>query len=280
MDSFLLIIKAVVMGVVEGVTEFLPVSSTGHMIVIGSLIGFNDAFAKDLFEIVIQFGAILAVVVLYRKKIAHSFRTLRRGQFGFNLWLSVIMALIPSGIVAVLFYKKVKGVFYNPVTVAWAMIIGGIILMVMEYFFRNNSRTRRLEEVKPKQGFMVGVFQCLSFLWPGFSRSASTIMGGWAVGMTTAAAAEFTFFLAIPTMLGASLYSLHDAAKEGIVLDGTHIAALIIGFVVAFIVAAFVVKKFLEYLKRKPLKVFAIYRICAGVVILVLAMSVNGLLRV
>jgi undecaprenyl-diphosphatase len=278
MDSFLLIIKAVIMGIVEGITEFLPISSTGHMIVVGSLIGFNDRYAKELFDIVIQFGAILAVVVLYRKKIAQSFRSLRRGQFGYNLWLSVIMALIPSGIVALLFYKKVKNVFYNPVTVAWAMIVGGVILLVMEKIYKNNSRTRRLEDVRPKQGFVVGVFQCLSFLWPGFSRSASTIMGGWVEGMTTAAAAEFTFFLAIPTMLGASAYSLHSAVKEGIDLDATHVAALVVGFVVAFIVALFVVKKFIGYLKRKPLKVFAVYRLIAGAAILILALSFKGLL--
>lgn len=272
--DFLLMLKAIIMGIVEGITEFLPVSSTGHMIVVGSLIDFNDAFAKSLFDIVIQFGAILAVVVLYRKKIWQSLQKLRPGQFGFRLWLGVVMAMIPSGIIAVLFYSKAEKLFMFPIPVACALIVGGIMLLVAERMYRNNKKTTKPEDVTPFQGFIIGTFQCLSFLWPGFSRSASTIIGGWVVGMTTAAAAEFTFFLAIPTMFVASGYSLIGAIKDpALTISSNQIVALIIGFIVAFIVALIVVKKFIDFLKTKPLRVFAIYRIIVGVLILVLALT-------
>lgn len=275
MNQILFLFKAVIMGIVEGITEFLPISSTGHMIVVGSLINFNDGFAKNLFEVVIQFGAILAVVVLYRKKIWDSLKHLRPGEYGFNLWLGIVIALVPSVVVALLFYKKAQAAFFKPIPVAFALIVGGIALLVLEYIYRNNRRTKHMENIKPGQSFVVGAFQCISFLWPGFSRSASTIMGGWVVGMTTAAATEFTFFLAIPTMFGASAYALHDAFKHGAAayFDPLHIAALVIGFIVAFLVALIVVKKFIEYLKKKPLRVFAVYRIIAGIVILLLAIS-------
>jgi undecaprenyl-diphosphatase len=272
--DFLLILKAIIMGIVEGITEFLPISSTGHMIVVGSLIGFNDDFAKKLFDIVIQFGAIIAIIVLYRNKIWQSLKNLKPGQFGFKLWIGIIMAVIPSGIVAVLFYSDAEKLLMFPIPVACALIVGGIALLVAENIYKNNKKTTRSEDVTPFQGFVIGVFQCLSFLWPGFSRSASTIIGGWVVGMTTAAAAEFTFFLAIPTMFGASGYSLLKALKDhSVVLDSNHIVALIVGFVVAFIVALVVVKKFIDYLKHKPLRVFAYYRIVVGVLILTLTLT-------
>lgn len=268
--DWLLILKAIIIGIVEGITEFLPISSTGHMILAGSVINFNDDFAKKLFDVVIQFGAILAVVVLYRKKIVQSLKNLKPGQFGFRLWLGVILAMIPSGIVAVLFYKKAEKLFMYPIPVAWALIVGGVLMLILEAVYKNNRKTKRPEDVTPFQGFIIGVFQCISFLWPGFSRSASTIMGGWVVGMTTAAAADFTFFLAIPTMFAASGYSLLDAKMS---LNLSQVVALIVGFIVAFIVALFVVKKFIEYLKRKPLRVFAYYRIAVGALILVLALT-------
>lgn len=269
MENVLLILKAIVIAIVEGITEFLPISSTGHMILVGSFINFTGDFAK-LFEIVIQFGAILAVVVLYRHRILHSLKHLRPGEPGFKLWTAVIASLIPSAIVAKLFYKQAEAALMSPVPVALALVVGGIAMIVMELIFASRGKTDKAEHISLFQGFMIGVFQCLSFLWPGFSRSASTIMGGWAVGMTTAAAADYTFFLAIPTMFGASGYSL---LKAPIRLTGFEIAVLIIGFVVAFLVALVVVKKFIDYLKHKPLKVFGYYRIVVGVLILVLALT-------
>lgn len=268
MENLLLLLKAVILGIVEGITEFLPISSTGHMILVGAFLGTDKGTYKDfftLFEIAIQFGAILAVVVLYRKRIVDVFRNLGRGQYGLRLILSVLAALVPTVIIAKLFYKKIGKVLMFPLPVALSMVVGGIALIIMERAFHKNRKVRRMEDVTVKEGFMIGVFQCLSFLWPGFSRSASTIMGGWVVGLTTVAAADFTFFLAIPTMFGATAYSLVDAKMH---LTGIEVAALIVGFVVAFIVALIVVKKFIGFLKHKPLRVFGYYRIAAGVVIL------------
>lgn len=266
MQTVILLLKAIVIAIVEGITEFLPISSTGHMILVGQFIHFTGDFA-NLFEVVIQFGAILAVVVLYRKKILRSLRRLRPGEFGFRLWLAVVLALIPSVVVAKLFYKKAEALFMHPVPVAWAMVVGGVLLLALEYVYRRNRRVVRAEDVRPAQALVIGLFQCISFLWPGFSRSASTIMGGWVMGLTTAAATEFTFFLAIPTMFGASLYSLADTSVK---LGGMDIFVLAVGFAVAFIVALLVVKSFLEYLKKKPLRVFGIYRIAAGLLLLIL----------
>lgn len=268
MENLLLLLKAVILGIVEGITEFLPISSTGHMILVGAFLGTDKGTYKDfftLFEIAIQFGAILAVVVLYRKRIVDVFRNLGRGQYGLRLILSVLAALVPTVIIAKLFYKQIGKVLMFPLPVALSMVVGGIALIIMERAFHNNRKVRRMEDVTVKEGFMIGVFQCISFLWPGFSRSASTIMGGWVVGLTTVAAADFTFFLAIPTMFGATAYSLVDAKMH---LTGIEVAALIVGFVVAFIVALIVVKKFIGFLKHKPLRVFGYYRIAAGVVIL------------
>lgn len=268
MENLLLLLKAVILGIVEGITEFLPISSTGHMILVGAFLGTDKGTYKDfftLFEIAIQFGAILAVVVLYRKRIVDVFRNLGRGQYGLRLILSVLAALVPTVIIAKLFYKKIGSVLMFPLPVALSMVVGGIALIIMERAFHKNRKVRRMEDVTVKEGFMIGLFQCISFLWPGFSRSASTIMGGWVVGLTTVAAADFTFFLAIPTMFGATAYSLVDAKMH---LTGIEVAALIVGFVVAFIVALIVVKKFIGFLKHKPLRVFGYYRIAAGVVIL------------
>lgn len=270
--DFMLILKAIIIGIVEGITEFLPISSTGHMILVGSFIGFNadtDQFAK-LFDIMIQFGAILAVIVLFRKRLVSSFKKLRSGQPGFRLWIGVIMALIPTGIVAILFHKQAETYLMKPIPVALALVVGGIVMIITESIFRNKGRTCRAEDVTPRQGLAVGAFQCISFLWPGFSRSASTIIGGWVVGMTTVAAADFTFFLAMPTMFAAAGYSLLDA---GMSLTGSQIAALIIGFATAFIVALVVVKKFIEYIRHKSLKSFAYYRILVGILFLVLALT-------
>lgn len=266
--DFLLLIKSIIIGIVEGVTEFLPISSTGHMILVGSVIGFKGPFA-NLFEIFIQFGAILAVVVLYRKKILASFRALRPGAFGFRLWLGVLAAFLPAAVVGLLLNKKIEKYLFSPLPIACSLLVGGILLLVAERHYRNNRVTTRPEDMTVKQGLVVGLFQCLS-LWPGFSRSASTIIGGWVVGMTTAAAAEFTFFLAIPTMFAASGYSL---LKSGMALNPGQIVCLMAGFLVAFLVALVVVKKFIDYLQHKPLRIFAYYRILVGIVIIVLSLA-------
>ncbi|MFT9056419.1 MAG: undecaprenyl-diphosphate phosphatase [Ethanoligenens sp.] len=268
MDNLLLLLKAVILGIVEGITEFLPVSSTGHMILVGAFLGTDKgAYAQffKLFEISIQFGAILAVVVLYRRRIVDVFRHLGRGQYGLRLTLGIIAALVPTVIVAKLLYKKIGDLLMIPLPVALSLVVGGIALIYCERAFSKNRKIKRMEDVGVKEGFVIGLFQCISFLWPGFSRSASTIIGGWVIGLSTVAAADFTFFLAIPTMFGATAYSLLDAKMQ---LTGIEIAALIVGFVVAFLVALIVVKKFIGFLKHKPLRVFGYYRIIVGVLML------------
>ena len=235
------------------------------MVLVGSIIGFNGDFAT-LFEIFIQFGAIVAVIVLFRHKIIASLKELSPGKFGFRLWSGVVVAFIPAAVIGVIFNKKIEQYLFHPLPIAISLLVGGILMIITENKFKNNSLTKKPENVTIKQSFTIGLFQCLS-LWPGFSRSASTIIGGWCVGLTTAAAAEFTFFLAMPTMLAASGYSL---IKSNMHLTSSDIIILIVGFIVAFLTALVVVRKFIDYLKSKPLRVFAYYRIAVGIVIIIL----------
>ena len=268
--ELLFIIKAAVIGVVEGITEFLPISSTGHMIIVGNLINFkaptyNGAYI-DMFEIVIQLGAILAIVVLYWDKIFNSLKNLKPGKWGFKLWVTILIAFIPAAIVGLRFNDIIKSKLFNPITVACALVFGGFLMIYMENKYRKGNSTNRIENVNLVQAFKIGCFQCLS-LWPGMSRSASTIMGGWLSGLTNVAAAEFSFFLAIPTMIAASGWSL---IKVNVSMDISQVIALAVGFIVSFIVALVVVEKFMNFLKRKPMRVFAVYRIFVGVIILIL----------
>lgn len=266
--SLVLIIKSIILGIVEGITEFLPISSTGHMIIVGHFINFEGDFAK-LFEIVIQLGAILSIIVLFRKKIFDSLKHLAPNGYGFKLWTAIIIAFIPSGVIGLLLHSKVEKLLMYPVPVAGALLVGGLWMIYAESKYRNNNTTLKIEQVSYKQAFIIGLFQCLSILWPGFSRSASTIIGGWIVGLSTVAGAEFSFFLALPTMIVATGYSL---LKSTMTLTSIEVLSLIVGFVVSFIVALFVVDKFINYLKQKPMKGFAYYRILVAIVILSLAL--------
>jgi undecaprenyl-diphosphatase len=252
---------------VEGLTEFLPVSSTGHMIIVGHFINFKGDFA-NLFEIVIQLGAILAIIVLFKNKIFDSLKNLTPRNYGFKLWSNVIIAFIPSGIIAFLFHNKVEEVLMKPLPVSLALLVGGIWIIFAENKYRNNNKTLRLEDMNYKQAFMIGIFQCIAILWPGFSRSASTIIGGWVVGLSTVIAAEFSFFLAIPTMIIATGYSL---LKTDLILSNVQIISLIIGFITSFGVAIIVVDKFISYIKKRSMIPFAIYRLIIGTIILGMA---------
>lgn len=271
--DFLLIFKAVIIGIVEGITEFLPISSTGHMIIVGNLINFQaPAYRKayiDMFEVVIQLGAILAIVVLYWKKIRNSLENLAPGESGFKLWFNIIIAFIPSAVIGLLLHKTIEEKLFNAVTVSLALVVGGLLMIFMENKYRRGNTTKSIDDVNVVQAFKIGCFQCLA-LWPGMSRSASTIMGAWVSGLNTFAAAEFSFFLAIPTMIAASGLSL---IKLRIAMNSTEIIALIVGFVVSFVVALVVVEKFIKFLQRKPMRIFALYRILVGIIILVLAFT-------
>lgn len=273
--DILFIIKAIIIAIVEGLTEFIPVSSTGHMILASSIINFEGDFTK-MFEVVIQLGAILAVVYLYWKKIKDSviefFKYIltkgKEGKEGFNFGINVIVGCIPMGIIGVLFYKQIKSLF-NPIAVVAGFIVGGVLLIVVENMFRKNRKhaTKSLDSITPIQALKVGAFQVLS-AWPGMSRSASTIMGGWIAGLSTPVAAEFSFFLAIPAMVAASAKDLLEFDLS--TMDATLWIALILGFIVAFIVSVVVMEKFVSYLKKRPMRVFAVYRIGAGIVFAIL----------
>lgn len=271
--DFILIFKAVIIGIVEGITEFLPISSTGHMIIVENFINFKaPMYPKaytDMFDVVIQLGAILAIVVLYWQKIKGSLLNLKPGKWGFKLWLNMLIAFIPAAVIGLKFNNIIKAKLFNSVTVAFALVVGGFLMIFMENKYRRGNKIRNIDDVNIVQAFKIGCFQCLS-LWPGMSRSASTIMGGWVSGLNNSAAAEFSFFLAIPTMVAASGYSL---LKVKIAMNSSQIVALVAAFIVAFIVALVVVDGFINFLKRKPMRVFAIYRIIVGVIILALAFT-------
>lgn len=271
--EFILIIKAIAIGIVEGITEFLPVSSTGHMIIVGSLINFNaPTYPKayvDMFEVVIQLGAILAIVVLYWERFSNSLKNLSPGKSGFKLWLNILVAFIPSAVLGLLLHSKIEEKLFNPITVAMALVVGGFLMIYFEKKYRRGNKTKSMDDVNLKQAFKIGCFQCLA-LWPGMSRSASTIMGAWISGLNNVAAAEFSFFLAIPTMVAASGLTL---IKTDITMDTMQIIALVVGFIVSFLVALLVVEKFISFLQRKPMRVFAIYRIFIGIIILILGLT-------
>ncbi|MGL5353604.1 MAG: undecaprenyl-diphosphate phosphatase [Clostridium sp.] len=282
------ILKAIFIAIVEGLTEFVPVSSTGHMILFGSLIGFRDggvgtAEFAAMFEVVIQLGAILAVVVLYWKKLSGAivefftfvFTGGKKGQTGFKFGINVIIASIPAMIIGLALHDKIKSLF-KPSAVVVGFIVGGILLVIVENRFRNkvgkNGKTATVDvfDLTPIQALKVGCFQVLA-MWPGMSRSASTIMGGWIAGIATPAAAEFSFFLAIPAMVGSSALDLFKFDYS--IMTPTFTVALIAGFVVAFIVSLVVMEMFVSYLKKKPMRVFAIYRIIAGITLLGLSLA-------
>lgn len=275
--DLLLILKAIIVAIVEGLTEFVPVSSTGHMILVGNLINFTGAFA-DMFTVVIQLGAILAVVVLYWTKISTSvveffkfiFTKGREGETGFRFGINVIVGSIPALIVGLLLHDKIKSLF-TPRAVIYGFIVGGILLIVIENIYRKRrARARDIDAITPKEALIVGVAQCFA-MWPGMSRSASTIMGGWIAGLSTPVAAEFSFFLAIPAMVGST--GLDMLKFDYSIMTTTDWIALAVGFVVAFIVALIVMNKFVNYLKKKPMRVFAVYRIVVGVILAVLVFA-------
>ena len=275
--DLIFIMKAIIIAIVEGLTEFIPVSSTGHMILVGNLIDFKGQFA-DMFEVVIQLGAILAVVVLYWKKIKDSvieffkyiFTKGEEGKTGFRFGINVIIGSIPCGIVGVLFYSKIKSLF-RPEAVIVGFIVGGILLILIENKFRKRKgAVKDIDKITPMQSLKIGVFQVLS-MWPGMSRSASTIMGGWVAGLSTPIAAEYSFFLAIPAMIGSSAKDLFEYDYS--IMNSTYWIALIVGFIVAFIVSIVVMNGFVSYLKKKPMRIFAVYRLCSGILLDILVFT-------
>jgi undecaprenyl-diphosphatase len=250
-------IEAIVLAIIEGITEFLPVSSTGHMIIASAIMGIkNDPFTK-VFEVAIQFGAILSVVVLYFKRFFKSF----------DFYFKLFVAFIPTAIVGLLLKQYIDELFEKVWVVATMLLLGGIILLFIDKWFQKNE-TEGTEEVSYKTGFLIGCFQCLAMV-PGVSRSAATIIGGLTQKLTRKAAAEFSFFLAVPTMFAATAKSLYDE-KELILESTDKIPLLLLGNVVAFIVAMLAIKFFINILTKYGFKVFGYYRIALGALLLIL----------
>lgn len=275
--DILFIIKAIIVAIVEGLTEFIPVSSTGHMILTSSIINFkNPKEFVDMFEVVIQLGAILAVVVMYWEKIKDSvveffkyiFTKGTEGEVGFRFGINVIVGSIPALIMGLTLHKVIKAHLFNAWAVVIGLFVGGILLIIIENKFRKRKKSvKNIDKITPKQSFIVGCFQCLA-MWPGMSRSSSTIMGGWIAGFSSTIAAEFSFFLAIPAMIGSS--GLDLLKFDYSLMNTTNVIALIVGFVIAFIVSLIVMRKFIAYLQKKPMRVFAVYRIGAAIVFTIL----------
>ena len=266
-------LSAVLLGVVEGLTEFLPISSTGHLIVAESLIGYRDT--AETFTIVIQLGAILAVVFYYWKLLLAKLGGLFRGeQASVRFWLNIVVACIPAAVIGLLFEKKIKALLFTPTVVATSLIVGGIILYVVETRratagHQDNGLEPDLDSITLRQALWVGVAQVFAVLFPGTSRSGASIVGGLLSGLNRVTATAFSFFLGIPLLGAAGLYSLYKARGTLSQVPGGT-SALIIGTVVSFVVALASVTWLLRYVSRHDFRGFAIYRVVAGVVILIL----------
>lgn len=268
------LLKAVLFGIVEGVTEWLPISSTGHLILLNEFITLNvsDAF-RSMFDVVIQLGAILAVIVLFFHKLNPFSPTKSEGEKKqtWQLWFKVVAAIIPSGIVGVLFDDWMEAHFHNATVVSVALIVYGVAFILVE---RRNARRvggKTVEDVYAidyRTALLIGCFQCLSLI-PGTSRSGSTILGAILIGVGRSAGAEFSFFMAIPTMLGASAIKGLKFLLSGVAATGTEIGVLIVGCVVSFLVSLLVIRGLMEYVRRHSFSAFGVYRIILGVVVLV-----------
>lgn len=247
-------IIAVIIGIVEGLTEFLPVSSTGHMILVGSLLGFEGEKAS-VFEVFIQLGAILSVLILYREKFLRMMDLRRLTTTRGLSALHVAAGIVPVGLIGFVFHKPIKAYLFSPLTVIIGLVAGGLLMLVAEKFAKR-PMTRDVEDMTITQAFFVGLFQVLS-LWPGFSRSGSTISGGLFFGMSRKAAADFSFIIAVPLMLAACLYDLSKIWNQ---LNIADLQMFAIGFGVAFVVAYISIVWFLGFLNKSTLASFAYYR--------------------
>lgn len=260
------ILKASILGVVEGITEWLPVSSTGHLILMDEFLKLNmTPEFMSVFNVVIQLGAILAVLLIYFNKLNPFSKTKSQSEKSntIGLWSKVVVAVIPSAILGVLFDDYIEAKFFNPVTVSIMLIVYGIIMIIMESR-KTNAKIEKVEDLTYKTAIAIGMFQCLALI-PGTSRSASTIIGAVLLGTSRFVATEFSFFLAIPTMLGASALKL---VKAGLMFSSFEWMILGIGTVVSFVVSVIVIKMLLDYIKKHDFKVFGYYRIILGALIL------------
>lgn len=255
-------VQAIVLAIIEGITEFLPVSSTGHMIIASSFFGIAQEDFTKLFTIVIQLGTIMSVIVLYFKRF---FQTL-------DFYYKLLVAFLPAVVLGLLLSDFIDGLLENPITVAVSLIIGGAFLLKVDDWFGDETGT----EISYSTALKIGFFQCLAMI-PGVSRSGASIVGGMSQKLSRTVAAEFSFFLAIPTMLGATVKKSYDYYKAGFELTGDQVNLLIIGNVVGFIVALIAIKSFINYLTKHGFKIFGYYRIVIGIAILLIHFFVQKL---
>lgn len=276
---FFEIIKAIIFGIVEGITEWLPISSTGHLILVEQFLKLNEVSPDfwNMFQVVIQFGAILAVVVLYIKKIwpftTNKERGIKKsGPLSYlnkdimNLWGKILVACIPAAVIGLLFDEVFEELFYNPFCIAIALIIFGVAFIYIEN--RKQSKKNKkdtTDKITYKDALIIGCFQLLAAIFPGTSRSGSTIIGGLLLGLSRPNAAEFTFYLAIPTMFGASVLKI---LKFGLSFTGMELTLLLVAMVVSFVVSILVIKFLMNYIKKHDFKAFGYYRIILGILVL------------
>ncbi len=263
------ILKAILFGIVEGITEWLPVSSTGHMILLDELVKLDvtDEF-MSMFLVVIQLGAILAVVVLYFPQL-WPFSTKERffiKKDTFSMWFKILVACVPAAVVGILFEDELDRLFYNYWTVAFALIVFGVLFIIIEHQNKDVvPKVNSIAQITYPMAFCIGAFQLIAAVFPGTSRSGATILGAIMIGISRTVAAEFTFFLAVPVMLGASLLKI---LKFGLVFSTSEVVLLLVGMVVAFVVSIVVIKLLLGYIRKHSFTVFGWYRIILGIVVL------------
>ncbi len=267
------IIKSIFFGIVEGITEWLPISSTGHMILLNELVKLDvSKDFYDMFQVVIQLGAIMAVVVIFWKQIFPFKKEDNKIKVDNNimsLWGKILVACVPAAIIGVLFDEFFEKLFYNYVCVALALIIFGILFIIIENKNKGkNSKINSLAELSYNTVLLIGIFQLIAAIFPGTSRSGATIVGALLLGVSRTVAAEFTFFLAIPVMFGASLLKL---IKFSFAFSGMELAILLVGMIVAFITSMFIIKFLMGYIKKHDFKVFGYYRIVLGIIVLMYA---------
>ena len=276
---FIEILKTIIFGIVEGITEWLPISSTGHLILVEQFIKFKEVSPEfwGMFQVVIQLGAILAVVLLYFKNIWPFTKNKekaikKKGILSIfdkdimNLWGKILVGCIPAAIIGLLFDEVFEALFYNPTCIAIALIVFGIAFIVIENWNKNRKSAKtENSQITYKDAFLIGIFQLIAAIFPGTSRSGATIIGGLLIGLSRPNAAEFTFYLAIPTMLGASLLKL---VKFGFGFTSIELIILLVGMLVSFLVSVFVIKFLMNYIKKHDFKVFGYYRIILGIIVL------------
>ena len=265
------ILKAILYGIVEGITEWLPISSTGHLILLKELLPLNvsDAF-WEMFQVVIQLGAIGAVLVLFFHKL-NPFspkKTVTQKQTTWSLWAHVVVAVLPSAVLGFLLDDWMEEKFYNYITVAITLILYGIVFLFLDRGREGKATVRRTEHIPYRTAFLIGLFQCLALI-PGTSRSGSTILGAMLLGLSRSAAAEFSFFLAIPTMVGASLLKTVKYVMEGICMSTTEVWVLVMGCAAAFLVSLVAIRSLMRYVKNHSFASFGVYRIALGILVLV-----------